>query len=74
MLSSPYLLAPVTPIGVKAADVLLNDLIDIKRVFEKIDSELIADLIAPNLYKVVDKVMVKDVRAVRTAKGSDIPF
>ena len=49
---------------------LLNDLIDIKRMFEKIDSEHIADLISPNLYRVVDKVMVQDVRAVRTAKGS----
>ena len=55
--------------GTRATDVLLNDIIDIKRMFEKIDSDLVASLIAPKLYPVIDQVMVKDVRAVRTAKG-----
>jgi len=62
--------AAASPIGTRAADALLNnDLIDIKRVFEKIDSELVATLVAPKLYPVIDQVMVKDVRAVRRAKG-----
>jgi hypothetical protein len=76
---TPPVTPPVTPTGTSsmgastrvtdAADVLFNDLVDVKKVFEKIDSELVADLISPRLYPIVDQVMVKDVRAVRTAKG-----
>ena len=42
------------------ADTLLNDLLDLKAVFARIDSVKLSALLSPNLFEVIDSILKKE--------------
>ena len=65
--------AKVKKMGGDIANTILNDLLDVRSVFSKIDSELLAKLLTPKLFPIADAVVKKRVFGTDKIRLSDAP-